>query len=87
MFRSNTMKNFLQTRPQPRISLTTQTLLSLILLLKTLLQGTPATEISWIYVLLTMVIGLLITFNCCLLLCIFDLDIYWNCYFCSYLVP
>lgn len=43
-----TMKNFLQRRPQPRTIVTTQTLLSLILLLMTLHQETPATEISWI---------------------------------------
>ena len=42
------MKNFLQRRPQLRTSVTTQTLLSMILLLTTLRQGTPATEISWI---------------------------------------
>ena len=43
------MKNFLQRRPQLRTNLTTQTLLSMILLLLRMLhQGTPATEISWI---------------------------------------
>ena len=44
------MKNFLQRRPQLRTNLTTQTLLSMILLLllRTLHQETPATEISWI---------------------------------------
>ena len=42
------MNNFLQRRPQLRTSLTTQTLLSMNLLLTTLHQGTPPTEISWI---------------------------------------
>ena len=53
------MKNFLQRSSQLRPSVTTQILLSMILLLLTTLhQGTPATEISWILCSFNMVIGL-----------------------------